>query len=135
MGTMTTRAKNPSMPKNSWKNEHNSMGLLPSLRQKKRYVVFELLSDQKFSFPDIKQEVQNAILRFIGYEGMAKASVMILAERFNEEKQRFTVKINNVFVDTMKTALMLSTHIQQKPIIIKSLITSGTLKKAGLYLR
>lgn len=133
MVTMT-RAKNPSMPKNSSKNEHKSMGLLPSLRQKKRYVVFELLAEQKFSFHDIKQEAQNAIQRFIGYEGMAKASPMILAERFNEEKQRFTVKVNNTFVDTLKTALILCTHIQQKPIIIKSLITSGTLKKAGLYL-
>ena len=110
------------------------MGLLPSLRQKKRYVVFELLAEQKFSFPIIKNEVQNALQRFLGYEGMAKASPIILAERFNEQKQRFTMKVSNTSVDQVKAALLFITSIQNTPIIIRSLITSGTLKKAALYL-
>jgi len=120
--------------KNLSKNENDSMGLLPSLRQKKRYVVFEIIAEQKFSFHDIKSEVQRALQQFLGYESLAKASPMILAERFNEQKQRFTIKVNNTFVDALKAALVFSTNIQQNPIIIKSLITSGTLKKAGLYL-
>src|SRR3989344_3523495 len=110
------------------------MGLLPSLRQKKRYIVFELLAEQKFSFPVIKNEVQNALQRFLGYEGMAKASPMILAERFNEQKQRFTMKVSNMSVDQVKAALLFITSLQNTPIILRSLITSGTLKKAGLYL-
>ena len=110
------------------------MGLLPSLRQKKRYAVFELLAEQKFSFPIIKNEVQNALQRFLGYEGMAKASPIILAERFNEQKQRFTMKVSNTSVDQVKAALLFITSIQNTPIIIRSLITSGTLKKAALYL-
>ena len=104
------------------------------MRQKKRYVVFELLAEQKFSFPIIKNEVQNALQRFLGYEGMAKASPIILAERFNEQKQRFTMKVGNTSVDQVKAALLLSTNLQNTPIIIRSLITSGTLKKAALYL-
>jgi len=110
------------------------MGLLPSLRQKKRYIVFEILAEQKFSFHVIKTEIQNSLQRFLGYEGMAKASPMILAERFNEQQKRFMVKISNTSVDQVKAALVFSTHIQNTPIIIRSLITSGTLKKAGLYL-
>ena len=110
------------------------MRLLPSLRQKKRYVVFEILAEQKFSFQEIKSEVQKAIQQFLGYEGMARASPMLLAERFNEQKQRFTVKVNNASVDTLKAALLFSTSIKNTPLIIRSLITSGTLKKAGLYL-
>lgn len=127
-------AKNQSMPKNLSKNERCSMGLLPSLRQKKRYVVFEILAEQKFSFRDIKAEVQQALQQFLGYEGMAKASPLILAERFNEQKQRFLVKVSNAFVDELKAALLFCTQINHHPIIIRSLITSGTLKKAALYL-
>lgn len=97
-------------------------------------MVFEILAEQKFSFADIKAEVQRALQQFVGYEGLAKASPMILAERFNEQKQRFMVKVNNTSVDTLKAALLFSTHLKNSPIILRSLITSGTLKKAGLYL-
>lgn len=110
------------------------MRLLPSLRQKKRYVVFEIRAEQKFSFVDIKAEVQKALHQFLGYQGMAKASPLLLAERFNEPKQRFVVKVSNTFVDELKAALLFCTQINHVPIIIRSLITSGTLKKAGLYL-
>ena len=65
---------------------------------------------------------------------MAKASPMILAERFNEQKQRFTMKVSNMSVDQVKAALLFITSLQNTPIILRSLITSGTLKKAGLYL-
>lgn len=110
------------------------MRLLPSLRQKKRYVAFEILAEKKFSFNDIKAEVQNSLQQFLGYQGMAQASPLILAERFNQPKQRFVVKVSNILVDELKAALLFCTQINKTPIIIRSLITSGTLKKAGLFL-
>lgn len=110
------------------------MRLFPSLRQKKRYVVFEILAERKFSFADIKVEVQQALQQFLGYQGLAKAAPLILVERFNESKQRFVVKVSHTFVDELKAALLFCTRIQQTTIIIRSLITSGTLKKAALFL-
>ncbi len=110
------------------------MRLLPSWRQKKRYVVFEILAEQTFSFRNIKIEVQQALQQFLGYQGMAKASPIILTERFNEPKQRFVVKVSNTFVDELKAALLFCTQINHAPVIIRSLIISGTLKKAALFL-
>ncbi len=110
------------------------MKLLPSLKQKKRYVVFEIISDKKYSFPEIREAVEEALQFFFGHLGLAKSSPLLIGEKFNAEKQRFIVKVNHKYVDELKAALALSKKIKNTPIIIKSIITSGTLKKAGSYL-
>lgn len=60
---------------------------------------------------------------------------MLLEEKFNREKQRFLIKVNHKYVDELKAGIILAKAIKNIPIIIKSLITSGTLKKASLSLR
>jgi ribonuclease P/MRP protein subunit POP5 len=110
------------------------MKLLPSLRQKKRYVVFEIISDNKFSVLDVYNGFQSAVKDYFGQLGLSKASPLFIKERFNIEKQRFVVKVNNKFVDELKSALTLNKSIKNKPVIIKSIITSGTLKKANTFL-
>ncbi len=108
------------------------MKLLPSLRQKKRYVVFEVISDKKFTFSEIREEVDKVLLLFFGQLGLAKTSPKLLKEKYKNNK--FIIKINHQYVDELKSALMLSKKIRNVPVTIKSLITSGTLKKASGYL-
>ena len=110
------------------------MKLLPSLKQKKRYIVFEIVTEEKFSFAEIKEEVEHNLLLFFGQLGLAKAVPVLLKEKFNFEKQRLVIKVNHKYVEELKAALTLSKSIKKKPIIIKSIITSGTLKKASGYL-
>ena len=110
------------------------MKLKPSLRQKKRYLVFELIADKKFSLSEVSEEVEKAIKEFFGQLGLSKASPLFLKEKFNQEKQKFVVKVNHKHVDELKAALTLSKSIKNTPIIIKSIITSGTLKKANAFL-
>ncbi len=108
------------------------MKLLSSLKQKKRYIVFEILSekDTKFSLKEVELEVNNALKDFLGQLGISKAAPIFIKEKFNQTKQRFIVKANNKFVNEVKTALTLIKNIKNKGVIIKSVITSGTIKKA-----
>jgi ribonuclease P/MRP protein subunit POP5 len=110
------------------------MKLLPALRQKKRYVVFEILADKSFSFSDVKEELDKAMKEFWGQQGLAKAVPMFLKEKFSKEKQRFIIKVGNKHVDELISALILAKKIKNTPIIIKSVISSGILKKASAYL-
>lgn len=109
------------------------MKLLPSLKQKKRYVVFEIISDKKFSYQEIKGEVDRILLLFFGELGLAKTSPILVKEKCKDNK--FIIKINHKYVDELTSALTLSKKIKNTPVIIKSIITSGTLKKAGSYLK
>ncbi len=108
------------------------MKLLPSLKQKKRYVIFEILSEQKFTFSEVKEEVDRALLLFLGQLGIAKTSPLLIKEKYKNNK--FIIKINHKYVDEVKAALTLSKTIKNTPVIIKSVITAGTIKKASEYL-
>lgn len=105
------------------------MKLLPSLRQKKRYVVFEIKSDTPFSFTDVKREIDNTLLMFLGQLGLSKSSPMLLKEKFRNNK--FIIKVNHKYVDEIISAVALIKKIKNKSIIIRSIVTSGTLKKAS----
>ncbi|MEW5896780.1 MAG: Rpp14/Pop5 family protein [Nanoarchaeota archaeon] len=108
------------------------MKLLPSLKQKKRYVVFEIISKKVFSFEEIKEEVDKALLTFLGELGVAKSSPMLIKEK--SQNNKFIIKVNHKYTDELKSALILIKRIKNTPVIICSIITSGTIKKAGAYL-
>ncbi len=109
------------------------MKLLSSLKQKKRYIVFEVESSKKFSFSELKDSIETALADFLGQLGLSKSSPMLIKEKFKDNK--FIIKVNHVYVDECKAALLLIKKIKNMPIIIKSLAVSGTLKKASNHLK
>ena len=109
------------------------MKLSPSLKQKKRYIVFEIISGDQFSISEVKKEVDAALLLFLGQLGMSKASPMLVKEKFNNNK--IILKVNHKWVDEAISAMLLVKTIKNKSVVMKSVITSGTLKKASTYLK
>jgi len=105
--------------------------ILPSLREKKRYLVFEIISKQKI---DNLSKISNAILReaknYLGEMGMAKAGLLILKDKYNIAKQRGIIKVNNKMLNNLKAALCFVKEIDNQEVIIKSVGVSGILKKA-----
>lgn len=102
------------------------MKLLPSLRQKKRYILFEIVSTEEFSALEVEKAVQEAFRSFLGELGIAKAGPMFLKEKY--KNNQFIVKVNHKFVDECISALILIGKIKNNPVAIKSKITSGTIK-------
>lgn len=109
------------------------MKLRPSLKQKKRYIVFEIQSTETFSVNDIQKEVDAALLLFLGQLGLAKSSPMFLKEKCKDNK--FIVKVNHNWVDEAVSALILIKTIKKKPVLLRSVVVSGTIKKASSYLQ
>ena len=108
------------------------MKLLSSLKQKKRYLVFEVTSTKQFSVGEIEKEVFQALLSFLGELGVSRTAPMFLKEKFN--KQRFILKVNHKYVSETQAALSLIKTIKNTKVIVKSLITAGTIKKAKVIL-
>ena len=105
------------------------MKLLPALKQKKRYVVFEILSDAKYSEKEIKEIISSPTKEFLGDYGLAKAGIMFIKHKNN----KFIIKVNHKYVDQLIAAMILIKKIKNKAVIVKSLTTSGTIKKANNY--
>jgi len=110
------------------------MKLRPSLKQKKRYVLFEIQAAKTFSLPEVSEAIESSLARFLGELGLAKSSPILVKEKWDEKKQRFVLKVNHKYLDEVKTAVILNKKIKNTPVLIKSIITSGTLKKVSSYI-
>ena len=110
------------------------MKLKPSLKQKKRYVLFEIQAAKAFSLNEVVEAVEASLLRFLGEFGLAKASPLLVKEKWSDKKQRFVLKVNHQYVDELKSAVILNKKIKNTPILIRSIVISGTLKKISSHL-
>ena len=67
---------------------------------------------------------------FLGQIGLAKAGILILNDKFNKEKQKGIIRVNNKMVNHLKGSLCFIKEIDKEKVIIKSVGVSGILKKA-----
>jgi len=105
--------------------------VLPSLREKKRYLVFNIVSKKNIkSFSEVSELVWQASLRFLGEIETAKAGIWVLPDKWNPKKQKGIIKVNNNYLDKLKTALALIKSFKRQQIIVKSVGVSGMINKA-----
>lgn len=101
--------------------------LLPSLREKKRYVVFEVIAkEDTINFPE--KEIKQAFLQLFGEVGLGEAGLIFLHNKYKNNKG--IVKVNYKNVDKLKASFCMITKINNQKATIKSVGVSGTLKKA-----
>src|SRR3989338_606948 len=105
--------------------------LLPSLREKKRYVAYEVISKNKFydAF-HVNKAILDAAKSFLGNIGMARAGIIAMNDQWNEDMQRGVIRVNNKHVDDLKASLVFAGNIEGKEAIDRSIGASGILKKA-----
>jgi ribonuclease P/MRP protein subunit POP5 len=106
--------------------------LLPTLREKKRYVVFEVIAKNKAKdFAIVSKAVWQEMLGLHGTKGTAEAGLLILPEKYNSETQRGIARINHKWTDSLKASFALIQSIDSTPAIVRSVLVSGSLKKAA----
>ena len=95
--------------------------LIPSLREKRHYLVLELKIKNKEKVAKI---IDKAILSFIGQFGYAKAGPMVVKLKQNNSCYCI-LSVNRKQVDLVKTALSFAK--------VKCLGISGTIRKAEAH--
>ena len=105
--------------------------LLPSLKERKRYLVFEVISKSKIDdFKAVKDEIAASMASLIGDIGMAGASIQFIKERENKG----LIMLNHNFLDHLRASLALVRTIKGVPAILCSVGVSGMINKAEAYL-
>ena len=102
--------------------------LLPSLREKKRYLAFEAISDEMLESGDVAGAIHQSCLRLMGELGMANAGIIFLDDKFQDNKG--IIRVNNRYVNHLKASLMLINNIRDNEAVLRSTGVSGILKKA-----
>lgn len=100
--------------------------ILPSLREKKRYISYEIIAEKALKREAITGALNQGLLRFLGELGSAKAGVMFIENKENKG----ILKVENTMVDQVKAGLSLIKDINGEKVIVKTTRVSGTL--AGL---
>ncbi len=105
--------------------------ILPSLREKKRYLAFEVISKSGiYDYNQIAGAINDSLLQLIGQLGAGKAGIKFLEDKFNKGLQRGIIKVNHKHVDHLRASLALIKDIDEKEVIVRSIGVSGILKKA-----
>ncbi len=106
------------------------MRTLPSLKEKRRYLVFEVISERKHGLDEVKKAIMDSLTSFLGASGMAKAKMRMLADKWDEDKQKGVIVMERKNLDSVKAALCMATSVSGEKAIIRSAGASGILKKA-----
>lgn len=97
--------------------------LLPVLKDKKRYILYEIDSKNKMNNPN--NVIKSKLREFIGDLGLARSGIKFI----NYKNNKGILQINNKSVDEIKTGLSLIDEINHQKVRFRSVRVSGVLNK------
>jgi len=110
------------------KQEDKLKILLPSLREKERYVAFRVLSDERITYPDLEAAIWNVLLDFYGEYGVSKLSMWLIKNLYDEQNQIGVIRCNNKAVAAVIAGLGLIARLGDTRVVLKILSVSGTIR-------
>jgi ribonuclease P/MRP protein subunit POP5 len=105
--------------------------LLPTLRTKKRYVAYEVISQNDVPIQNTFASISNSFKECFGIFGLGNAG-LIDTKIYNNLSKKGLLKINHKYVDQLKASMALITNINDTKVIVHAIGISGILKKAKI---
>ena len=99
--------------------------ILPTLKEKKRYMSFDVISESKITSNSIISALNSNFKDFLGQIDLGKAGINIL----NVENNKGILRLNRKYADKIKSSLLFIKSINSKKVIVKSNKMSGILKR------
>jgi ribonuclease P/MRP protein subunit POP5 len=106
--------------------------ILPVLREKKRYLAFEIISEKNISNSSASKALNQAFIEYVGFDGYSEGGFLFLNELYNSEKKTGIIRISSNKLDKLKSSLVFLKKINGENVIIKTKISSGIIKKAKI---
>ncbi len=104
--------------------------LPPTLRIKKRYVVFKIYSEEGISFEDVVNAIWGSFLNFAGELNLALSRIKIIDDLWQKEKKIGVIRCAHTAVELVRTVLILIDRIGDQRVVFRILGVSGTLNSA-----
>ena len=103
--------------------------ILPSLREKKRYIAFSVESSSLVSFHETRREIEASMQQFLGDFGMAQAGLFFMKDW---HKQQVILRVSSKYVDHARASFTFIETVAGHKAQVSSLAVSGvvdTLRK------
>jgi len=101
---------------------------IPSLRERERYIAFEIISEGEIRYEELEKSIWNTMLTFLGEHGLSKTSIWILKKLYNEKNKVGVIKCNHKALIQVLSCLGLISRIGETRVVFKILKISGTIK-------
>lgn len=101
----------------------------PTLKEKKRYLVFEIASDRKFGKEQVKRAIQAILHDSLGNMGLADAEFAFID--FDESAQKGILRCTNTKLERVRAALALLSEIDLYKAFVNIRAVTGSVKKAN----
>ncbi|MFT4283056.1 MAG: Rpp14/Pop5 family protein [Candidatus Woesearchaeota archaeon] len=102
-------------------------GLMPSLREKKRYLKIKVISLQSSNIYSFKHELISKIKQFLGTFESSKAGILPV----NSKKDELLLKVNSNYLDKVRASLLFINTLNSNPVILKSVKAYGSIKQSN----
>ncbi len=103
-----------------------SKNLLPTLKEKSRYLAFNAIYDGELNKKDVSKSITQSILRFFGEQGLSRMNLWFI--EWDAEKKTGIAKVERNSLDMLRTGFVLTREINGRPTLFHTLNVSGTLK-------
>ena len=100
----------------------------PSMKEKKRYVTFSVISEKKVGYGDVKGAITNSILNWMGEKGISSSGFRIIRNLWDSQNQEGWLSCTPASVDDIRMSLALVHQIGDSRVIFRTLRVSGTIK-------
>ncbi len=105
--------------------------LLPSLRERKRYLAYEIISKEPITDSKaVSETIWKTALKYLGEIGCSEAGIIILSDKFNKKNQRGLIRVNHRSLDRLRATITLIRQVEGQDVIFRSVGASGIIKKA-----
>ena len=102
----------------------------PTLKEKKRYIVFGIESDRKFTQEQVKKSVLSILHENIGSMGLADAEIAFI--EFDEGTQKGILRCAAKRLELVRAALALLSDIDLYKAFLYVRTVTGSIKKSSL---
>ena len=101
--------------------------LKPSMRENKRYMAYEIMSNNPLS-KGIDKILLDKIKSLLGVFNAGKAGVMSV--KYNKNNQRGILRVNRGFTDNIRSCFVMIKRLNSEKVLIRTLKVSGMVNKA-----
>ena len=104
--------------------------LPPSMRPPKRYIAFEVVSEQPIIYGELVNAIWTTAMEFLGEVGGAEANIWFVHNMYDSKHQTGMVKCRHDNVEKVRTVLSLISVVGETKCLIRIMGVTGTIKSA-----
>lgn len=102
----------------------------PSLRIGKRYIIFEVISENHVEYGELANAIWTSMLNFLGELETSESRIWIIKNLYDAKNQKGVIRCKHDRVEYVRAALTLIQMIGEVKAIIRILGVTGTIKSA-----